>query len=168
MCSSEQVGVLAITGKGCIIFEYAPQWLSTGFDLAPRSLTFNGLPQVAKDPLFDGLHGVFNDSRPDGWGLLLMDREFNNRLGWSRNQITPLDRLAYIGNRAMGALSYEPEYEKEHIEDTVDLSLLAASVENKENGVSQETRNAVGKPLQIINSRFQLRSQTPNDNSRLV
>ena len=99
----QEVGTLAITDRGQILFEYAPQWLSAGFDLAPKSLAFNGVPQGARDPLFNRLHGVFNDSLPDGWRLLLMDRIFNNRLGWSRHQITPLDRLAYIGQRAMGA-----------------------------------------------------------------
>jgi serine/threonine-protein kinase HipA len=134
----QEVGMLAITDRGQILFEYAPQWLAAGFDLAPRSLAFNGVPQGAKDPLFNGLHGVFNDSLPDGWGLLLMDRIFNNRMGWSRHQITPLDRLAYIGKRAMGALSYEPEYEKERIEDVVDLSVLAASVETVLSGSTED------------------------------
>ena len=133
-----EVGMLAITDRGQILFEYAPQWLAAGFDLAPRSLAFNGLPQIARDPLFNGLHGVFNDSLPDGWGLLLMDRVLNNQLGWSRHQITPLDRLAYIGQRAMGALSYEPEYEKERIEDIVDLSVLAASVETVLSGSTED------------------------------
>ena len=138
MRGADWVGTLALAHKGNIIFEYAPNWLSTGFDLAPRSLAFNHLPQVAREPLFDGLHGVFNDSLPDGWGLLLMDRVFNNRLGWSRRQITPLDRLAYIGSRAMGALSYQPEYDKEPVEDAVNLSALAASVESVLAGSTQE------------------------------
>jgi serine/threonine-protein kinase HipA len=45
------------------------------------------------------------DSLPDGWGLLLMDRAFR-RAGLQ--SVSPLDRLAFIGDRAMGALSYEP------------------------------------------------------------
>ena len=51
--------------------------------------------------------GVFNDSLPDGWGLLLMDRYFRQQ-DIDPIKITPLERLAYIGNRALGALSYEP------------------------------------------------------------
>jgi len=138
MLGASEVGLLALGDRGQLFFEYTPQWLTTGFDLAPRSLAFNALLQKSKDPLFDGLHGVFNDSLPDGWGLLLMDRTFNNRLGWSRDQITPLDRLAYIGSRAMGALRYEPEYEKERIEDKLNLSSLAASVETVLSGSTQD------------------------------
>lgn len=128
MCCCKHVGTLAIAEKLKIIFEYSPQWLLTGFDLAPRSLAFNAQPQIAKDSLFEGLHGVFNDSLPDGWGLLLMDRALNDSYGWNRGEINPLDRLAYIGARAMGALEYEPEYEKDAIEDEINISEIAVSV----------------------------------------
>ena len=141
MFGASQVGTLAMSDKGQVFFEYTPEWLSTGFDLAPRSLAFNAVLQKAKDPLFDGLHGVFNDSLPDGWGLLLMDREFNHRLGWSRHHITPLDRLAYMGSRAMGALRYEPAFDNERIEDTVDLSSLASSVETVLSGSTENVFN---------------------------
>ena len=153
MFGKSHVGTLATADRGQLFFEYTPEWLATGFDLAPRSLAFNAVLQKAKDPLFDGLHGVFNDSLPDGWGLLLMDREFNKRLGWSRHQITPLDRLAYMGNRAMGALSYEPAFDNERIEDTADLSALATSVEAVLSGstedVFSQTWGAWRKPMPI-------------------
>lgn len=63
MCRGQWVGTLALADKSKIIFEYAPQWLTSGFDLAPRSLAFNAAAQLAKDPLFAGLHGVFNEVR---------------------------------------------------------------------------------------------------------
>ena len=50
---------------------------------------------------------MFADSLPDGWGLLLMDRAFR-RHGVPRHRVTPLDRLAYVGERGMGALEYAP------------------------------------------------------------
>jgi serine/threonine-protein kinase HipA len=132
------VGVLAAAGKSKIIFEYAPEWIANGFDPAPRSLAFTVAPQLAKDALFGGLHGVFNDSLPDGWGLLLMDRELNLRFAWGRHEITPLDRLAYIGKRAMGGFEYQPEYHKEGVEDTLDLSRMTAAVERILAGSKEE------------------------------
>ena len=141
MFGAADVGMLAASDKGQLFFQYSPQWLAEGFDLAPRSLAFNAHLQKARDPLFNGLHGVFNDSLPDGWGLLLMDRAFNKRLGWSRHHITPLDRLAYIGSRAMGALRYEPEFENEAIADTVDLSSLATSAEAVLSGSTEDVFN---------------------------
>ena len=61
--------------------------------------------------LFDGLFGVYNDSLPDGWGRLLLDRAVE-KLGIARQHLTPLDRLAHVGANGMGALSYEPDLSK--------------------------------------------------------
>src|SRR5258707_14247313 len=57
---------------------------------------------------FGGLYGVFNDSLPDGWGRLLLDRTVEKH-GLDRRQLSALDRLAYVGRHGMGALSYEPD-----------------------------------------------------------
>jgi serine/threonine-protein kinase HipA len=53
------------------------------------------------------LHGAFSDSLPDGWGLLLMDRIFR-QTEILPAQVTTMDRLSFVGDRAMGALSYLP------------------------------------------------------------
>jgi serine/threonine-protein kinase HipA len=37
-----------------------------------------------------------------------MDRAFRQRTGWQPHEISPLDRLAYIGSRAMGLLANTP------------------------------------------------------------
>ncbi|WP_205738560.1 HipA N-terminal domain-containing protein [Billgrantia endophytica] len=68
-------------GRG-IYFVYDRGWLATGFNLSPLTMDFNDKPQLARDPLlFEGLHGPFSDSLPDGWGMLLMDRFFNGAFG---------------------------------------------------------------------------------------
>jgi serine/threonine-protein kinase HipA len=54
-----------------------------------------------------GLPGLVYDSLPDGWGMLLMDRLFKHR-GLNPARTGALERLAYIGNNAMGALSFKP------------------------------------------------------------
>jgi len=54
------------------------------------------------------LFGVFNDSLPDGWGRLLLDRKLMNA-GLNPGTLSPLDRLCFVGSGGMGALSYEPE-----------------------------------------------------------
>lgn len=102
-----KVGRLAVQNRR-ILFEYDPTFLATGlnispFRLPPRSGAVRGDPQV-----FDGLFGVFNDSLPDGWGRLLLDRAVE-KLGIARQELTPLDRLAHVGADGMGALSYEPD-----------------------------------------------------------
>jgi serine/threonine-protein kinase HipA len=103
------VGTLA-AGNGNIYFQYNDEYLEKGIShsLSPLKLSFDDSLQLASDrKLFAGLHGAFADSLPDGWGTLLMDRVFGQN-GINRYEITALDRLAFIGDRGMGALVYRP------------------------------------------------------------
>lgn len=97
-----QFGELAENGAGEVVFQYDRSWLAKGFDLAPASVPFDGIANKAARTTFDGLPGVFNDSLPDGWGLLLMERALKKHKDLDPADITPLDRLAYMGHRCMG------------------------------------------------------------------
>lgn len=125
LCDGNPVGQLA-EKQGNIVFQYDLAWLESGFDLAPGSMPFDARANPPARLDFQGLHGVFNDSLPDGWGLLLMDRVLKKHQGLDRAQITPLDRLAYIGHRGMGALEYQPALLPEQDGQTIDLSDIAA------------------------------------------
>ncbi len=91
-----------------LLFEFDPTFIATGLELAPFTLPLR--PGVVPgDPRrFDGLMGLFDDSLPDGWGRLLLDRRARQQ-GYSSAQLGPLDRLSLVGASAMGALVYEPE-----------------------------------------------------------
>ena len=119
------VGRLVQNRLGQILFQYEPSWLKGGFNLAPASMPFDALAHPAARTIFDNLHGVFNDSLPDGWGLLLMDRALKQHKNLDRAQITPLDRLAYLGRRCMGALAYEPELLPHHDQLAFELADIA-------------------------------------------
>jgi len=118
------VGTLA-EDRGRAYFEYAPEFLATGLNLSPFRLPFEaGLFEHA-DRDFGPLPGLFDDSLPDGWGLLLMDRHFR-ALGLNPSEISPLDRLSWLGTRTMGALTYHPPADRENIDAGVfDLHDLA-------------------------------------------
>ncbi|MBL4760127.1 MAG: type II toxin-antitoxin system HipA family toxin [Mariprofundaceae bacterium] len=113
--------------KQKIYFEYDAGFLESGLNLSPFLLPLKSGAQTpqANNP-WHGLFGVFNDSLPDGWGLLLMDRHLQS-LGVDIGHLSPLDRLAYIGNRGMGALSYKPSKAMGKEGFDIDLSELAAS-----------------------------------------
>ena len=136
------VGHLA-ENKGEIRFEYTQNWLANGFDLAPGIMPFNGDANEAPSQVFDGLHGAFNDSLPDGWGLLLMDRALKKHKDLDPSQITPLDRLAYMWHRSMGALEYKPELLPEQESNDVDLADMAAKSEIILQGETTEILEAV-------------------------
>ena len=77
---SEEVplGRLAIK-RGLIYFQYDEQFLDSDIEISPVKLPLQkGLIQNHDRP-FDGLFGVFNDSLPDGWGKLLLDRALRAR-----------------------------------------------------------------------------------------
>jgi hypothetical protein len=75
------VGTLLDQG-GRIFFEYAEDWLNTGLNLSPFRLPFERGAFEHRDRAFGPLPGLFADSLPDGWGLLLMDRHL---AGWAGN-----------------------------------------------------------------------------------
>lgn len=105
----EPVGRLAEFERK-IYFEYDPAFLATQRSISPLQL--RPTPGASEAPAALGLHGVFADALPDGWGLLLMDRQFRLR-GLVPGRLSPLDRLAYLGSRTMGALTFHPCSEPE-------------------------------------------------------
>lgn len=90
-----------------LLFEYSAEALQQGLELSPRHLAlraqaYGGFPEHQMR-----LPGLVADALPDGWGLMLMDRLFR-KAGRPSSGLSPLDRLAFIGTRAMGALTFEP------------------------------------------------------------
>ena len=114
------VGLLA-EARGGIFFEYDPGFIATGVELSPLNLPLGPGVKSRDGAVSMRLPGVFEDSLPDRWGERIM-LEWFLRQGISAPAITPLMRLAYIGQRAMGALSYQPELK---IESDDSLSLQA-------------------------------------------
>jgi serine/threonine-protein kinase HipA len=106
-----------------ILFEYEPSFIESGLNLSPYTLPLQRGIQKSKAAMRHGLHGLFDDSLPDGWGLLLMDRELRKQ-GYS-GPILPMDRLAYIGDSAMGALRYEPAFEPGTDHALLDICVIA-------------------------------------------
>lgn len=95
-----EVGTLAQNRKG-VFFQYQQHYLEQYANLSPFSLAHSTSLQIAPKQPHHGLHGVFGDCLPDGWGLLLQDRVFRQQ-GILPSQITAMDRLAFVGNRGMG------------------------------------------------------------------
>jgi len=119
-----------------IYFEYNKAFLKTGIQISPYKLPLKAGLFRCDDDTFEGLWGVFADSLPDGWGRLLMDRHLV-RLGVNPQSITPLDRLAYVGNYGMGALRYEPVREVDEPLGEVVLDDLAQSSQAIFEGTSE-------------------------------
>lgn len=98
-----------------LYFEYDAAFLKDPVWLSPFKLPPEPGLHEHRDLTFGPLFGLFDDSLPDGWGLLLMDRYFTRR-GLALEAISPLDRLAYLGDRTMGALTYRPPARQERVD----------------------------------------------------
>ncbi len=132
----QPVGRLAIRDN-IIYFQYDEEFLETNLEISPIKLPLQrGLIELPRDP-FEGLAGVFNDSLPDGWGRLLFDRMLRSE-GISPSDISPLDRLAYVGLHGMGALIYEPDHSPDSSNEMIDLDVLATQTEDVLQGDSEE------------------------------
>ena len=124
----DKVGRLVMAPDYRAVFEYDPGWLSRGFSISPFYLPLQKGAFRAKREPFDGLFGVFNDSLPDGWGNLLLDRLLRKN-GIKPSSLSPVDRLSIIGSSGMGALTYYPENDIENLKEINNLGTLAAQVE---------------------------------------
>jgi serine/threonine-protein kinase HipA len=109
----KRVGALAPDPKlGYYVFAYEPSWRRSGIELAPLAMplddrretfVFPNLPEAT----FRRLPAMFADALPDDFGNALIDAWMAEH-GTTKAEITTLDRLAYMGQRGMGALEFKP------------------------------------------------------------
>lgn len=79
---------------------------------------------AARTRSFDGLHGFLADSLPDGWGYLLMRKRLA-KLGVDIGTLSPLERLALVGDHGRGALVFKPATTPADEVESLDLDALA-------------------------------------------
>lgn len=124
-----EVGVLVEQNQE-IYFRFDPSFLESNLNISPFKLKKTTEILLSPRTPFDGLFGVFNDSIPDGWGRLLLDRKLIES-GKNPKEITVLDRLSMLGKSAQGALIYEPVTDKGKSEnERVNLDLIAQESED--------------------------------------
>lgn len=136
-----EVGVMAQNKQG-VFFQYSKDYLDQYGSLSPFALKTDTSVQGAPKTPHSGLHGVFADSLPDGWGLLLQDRIFRQH-GILSNQLTQMDRLAFVGSTALGALTFSPisEYAKET--EIVSIEKLGINAQQIFDGQTNEVLSAL-------------------------
>ncbi|WP_306391292.1 type II toxin-antitoxin system HipA family toxin [Telluria beijingensis] len=138
----------ALTGRPLIVFQYSNEAKQRGLELSSYTLPLEG-PQLRRDFPHHQLQlpGPVYDALPDGWGMLLMDRLFRRR-GLTTARIGALERSAYVGSNAMGAMTFEPVApEGEEPDVHIPLEQLAAEVQevlHGEGGEFLETLLLVG------------------------
>jgi serine/threonine-protein kinase HipA len=114
MLWGREVGRLCIDPRRHLpYFEYNREWIETGLDISPLDASIK-LPQNlrpifgASEKMYQKLPPFLADSLPDAWGNALFE-QWRLQQGIKPGEITSLDKLAFIGKRAMGALEFFPE-----------------------------------------------------------
>ena len=148
-------GVSIDPGLGYYVFEYDPKWQARGIELAPLTMpvsqslhVFPLLPEAT----YKRLPAMLADALPDDFGNALIDA-WMAREGVPKSAITPLDRLAYLGARGMGALEFRPTRGPRHRKATaVAISRLVVSARNALSGKfdgDRETEAAITNLIQV-------------------
>lgn len=121
------VGRLAMTPDkpSVCAFEYAPEWLQTGFSISPFELPLESGLKIAEWRPFEGNFGVFNDCLPDGWGNLIIHRYLQSK-GINSANLTILEWLCLVGTNGRGALEFRPDRSLRQSQEFVDFERLAA------------------------------------------
>jgi len=132
-----EVGELVRAGRS-VYFRYTSDFIERGIEISPFKLPLSDKIQTTNFYPFDGLFGVFNDSLPDGWGRLLLDRTLTLN-GILPDDVNPLDRLAFIGKNGMGALTYQTEIKLQfNAENNLELDVIANQMNQVLKGESRE------------------------------
>lgn len=107
------VGAVALEPtRGFYAFEFDRKFVRRNIELAPLQMPlakadepfiFTALPL----PTFKRLPAMLADALPDDFGNALIDAWMADK-GVTKDRITTLDRLAYMGKRGMGALEFRP------------------------------------------------------------
>ncbi len=115
--------------RGASVFQFNEQFSRQGLNIAPLIAPLDspyvqkGFPLSGnKEKLYAGLPEFIADSLPDHWGNVVFQKWLDANHLHSK-QINAVDRLSFIGQRAMGALEFKPA----HVVDdpSVDIKLTS-------------------------------------------
>lgn len=149
----KNVGLLSWDDKrGCSSFQFDRDFINNGLDIAPlvaplsSAIVQRGFPFSGnKEKPYYGLPEFIADSLPDHWGNVVFQKwlEANNL---HARQINIVDRLSFIGKRAMGAFEFQPAHIKEDASIDIELSSLyelANRIFNDRQNVSIDINNGL-------------------------
>lgn len=99
-----------VPDRGVGVFQYAPDFVSSGIEVSPLMMPLTDtpyeFPSLSKET-FKGLPGMLADSLPDKFGNTLINAWLSQQ-GRDPSGFTPVERLCYTGTRGMGALEFKP------------------------------------------------------------
>jgi len=130
----KKIGTM-IEYDGTVYFEYDKEFKLEGLEISPVKLhttkTKDAYTNRDQVTLYHGMAGVFFDSLPDKHGMPFIDRYFEKQ-GLRPFEVTQLHKLAFIGDRGMGAIEYLPKEEDGAVTSDVTINAKKAYEEMKQ------------------------------------
>ncbi len=111
------------------VIEFYDSFVSENLDISPITMPLKDIKRGEKifsfpglsKRTFQGLPGLIADSLPDDYGNSIIDEWFSRK--GITIQITALERLLYMGKRAMGALEYEPAIKEQILNESTTIEI---------------------------------------------
>lgn len=146
----EEIGRLVWDARrGLSYFNYNPRFIRKDLDIAPLVAplkVYANMPVWGEDgKIYQRLPAFIADSLPDSWGNQLFDL-WRQQHHLSNADITPLDKLSFIGKRGMGALEFQPQVSRERSPKKIDMASLTDLAER----IFSERENARIMPGESI------------------
>jgi serine/threonine-protein kinase HipA len=147
------LGAVAEDGQGAIVFEYSEEFRQSGLEVSPIHLPLSrqgpiAFPELRRVQSFAGLPGLLADCLPDAFGNAVIRRYFEQR-GTPDFAMSPIQKLLYIGSRAMGALEFSPPLEGRTNRDTDDALAIARLVEEARRVIEGDPTVAVPEMMRL-------------------
>lgn len=145
------VGLVTQYTNGRIGFAYDKDYLRDGTPISPKYLPLTNqvfeFPELRSLDAFMGLPGVFADSLPDAFGNKIIENYFASK-GEPDKALSAVQRLLYVGNRAMGALEYTPSLQRKTPQEETALEVQAL-VESARKLIEGDTSDAVQEIMRV-------------------
>jgi serine/threonine-protein kinase HipA len=130
MLWDEEIGRLAWNeSRKLAYFNYNPKFLRGNLDVAPLVASIRHPISTRAifgetERIYQKLPSFIADSLPDAWGNQLFE-QWRKQNHISERNVTPLEKLAFIGKRGMGALEFIPEVDRGPIAESINIKALA-------------------------------------------
>ena len=109
-------------------FVYHPEYITDPVEpfplIAPKKGAISRAFNSEDARLYQRLPAFIADSLPDDWGNVLFE-QWRIDQNLSISQITPLEKLMFIGSRGMGALEFVPDAQLNSRTEKIDIASLA-------------------------------------------
>ena len=140
-------------GKRSSYFVYHPAFLVDGLEpfplIAPKRGAINKAFYNEDKRMYQSLPAFLADSLPDDWGNALF-QQWQTEQKMSVNEVTPLDKLTFIGSRGMGALEFVPDAQIKPRAEKIDIASLAKLAQK----IFEDRENAVIEPGETVTKKL--------------